>query len=76
MSRSSWVQAKYVYSELDSENTYMFFNIELTEELLVGIVSSIMTVLVLLVSEIIPKTLGAKYWQSLAKPSSIALNFI
>ena len=35
-----------------------------------------MTVLVLLVSEIIPKTLGAKYWQSLAKPSSIALNSI
>ena len=70
------VQAKYVYSELDSENTYMFFNLELTEELLVGIVSSIMTVLVLLVSEIIPKTLGAKYWQSLAKPSSIALNSI
>ena len=29
-----------------------------------------------MVSEIIPKTLGAKYWQSLAKPSSIALNSI
>ena len=54
----------------------MFFNLELTEELLVGIISSIMTILVLLVSEIIPKTLGAKYWQSLAKPSTIVLNSI
>ncbi|GAL74016.1 hemolysin [Nonlabens ulvanivorans] len=31
----------------------------------VGIVSGIMTVLILVVSEIIPKTIGATYWQSL-----------
>ena len=70
------VQAKYVYSDSYSEASHMFFNLELTEELLVGIVSSIMTILVLLVSEIIPKTLGAKYWQSLAKPSTIILSSI
>lgn len=33
---------------------------------LVGVVSGIMTVLILVVSEIIPKTIGATYWQGLA----------
>ncbi|WP_372745666.1 CNNM domain-containing protein [Lutibacter sp.] len=32
----------------------------------VGIISSIMTVLILVLSEIIPKTIGAKYWKELA----------
>ncbi len=32
---------------------------------IVGIVSSIMTILILVVSEIIPKTIGATYWKSL-----------
>jgi len=32
----------------------------------VGIISSIMTILILVVSEIIPKTIGAKYWKELA----------
>lgn len=39
----------------------------------VGIVSAIMTFLILVVSEIIPKTIGAKYWQSLANFTSKAL---
>jgi len=33
---------------------------------MVGVVSGIMTVLILVLSEIIPKTIGATYWQSLA----------
>ncbi|WP_194851647.1 CNNM domain-containing protein [Nonlabens antarcticus] len=33
---------------------------------LVGVVSGIMTLLILVVSEIIPKTIGATYWQNLA----------
>jgi len=33
---------------------------------IVGIVSAIMTLLILIVSEIIPKTIGATYWQQLA----------
>ncbi|KQC32419.1 hemolysin [Nonlabens sp. YIK11] len=33
---------------------------------LVGVVSGIMTILILVVSEIIPKTIGATYWQNLA----------
>ena len=35
-----------------------------------------MTVLILLVSEIIPKTLGANYWSSLAKFTSIFLSSV
>jgi len=32
-----------------------------------GIVSAILTILILIITEIIPKTMGAKYWKSLAK---------
>lgn len=42
----------------------------------VGIVSAIMTVLILVISEIIPKTIGATYWQSLAGFSTTALNIM
>jgi len=34
-----------------------------------GIVSAILTILILVVSEIIPKTIGANYWRALAKIS-------
>jgi CBS domain containing-hemolysin-like protein len=40
---------------------------------LVGVVSGIMTVLILVVSEIIPKTLGATYWQNIAGISTRVL---
>jgi len=39
----------------------------------VGIVSAIMTFLILVVSEIIPKTIGATYWKQLANFTSKAL---
>jgi CBS domain containing-hemolysin-like protein len=39
----------------------------------VGIVSAIMTLLILVVSEIIPKTIGANYWQQLSNFASKAL---
>ena len=38
-----------------------------------GIVSAILTILILIITEIIPKTMGAKYWKSLAK---LTLNII
>ena len=69
------VQAKEVYSSVNN-NTYEFFGIFLTEDLVVGIVSGIMTVLILLVSEIIPKTLGATYWHKLVRFTSIFLSAI
>ncbi len=42
----------------------------------VGIISAIMTFLILVASEIIPKTIGATYWKQLANFTSIALNIL
>jgi len=42
----------------------------------VGIVSAIMTFLILILSEIIPKTIGAKYWKELANFSTKAINVL
>lgn len=43
---------------------------------IVGIVSAIMTLLILIVSEIIPKTIGATYWKNLGGFTATALNAI
>ncbi len=43
---------------------------------IVGIVSAIMTLLILIISEIIPKTIGATYWKSLGNFTAKALNII
>ncbi len=43
---------------------------------MVGIVSAIMTLLILVVSEIIPKTIGATYWKQLANFTSKSLIFL
>lgn len=40
---------------------------------IVGVVSAIMTILILIVSEIIPKTIGATHWQKLASFSTSVL---
>jgi CBS domain containing-hemolysin-like protein len=68
------VQAKVAYSELNLENTFLAGGI--SDEVLVGFVSTIMTIMILLFSEIIPKTIGAKYWNSLAKFTTIFLSSI
>ena len=49
------------------------FKINILGVNIVGIVSAIMTILILVVSEIIPKTIGATYWMKLANLSSKAL---
>ena len=67
------VQAKITYSELNINNSYTFFGNEITEDSLIGFVSAIMTILILLLSEIIPKTIGAKYWDKLANISTVIL---
>ena len=67
------VQAKITYAALNANNIYTFLGFEITEETLIGFVSTIMTLLILLLSEIIPKTLGARYWDKLAKVSTITL---
>ncbi len=43
---------------------------------IVGIVSALMTLLILIVSEIIPKTIGATYWKSLGRFTAIMLDII
>ena len=42
----------------------------------VGIISAIMTFVILVFSEIIPKTLGATFWKSLAGPTTSILNIM
>ncbi len=39
----------------------------------VGIVSAVLTILILVISEIIPKSIGANYWKELANFSSKAI---
>ncbi|WP_406685387.1 CNNM domain-containing protein [Seonamhaeicola sp. MEBiC1930] len=70
------VQAKVAYVEMYGSKTSSLFGIEFTEELMVGIVSSIMTILILVASEIIPKTIGATYWKGLANFTTIALKVL
>ena len=41
------VQAKIAYSNLYGSNTRSFFGIEFTEDLMVGVVSTVMTILIL-----------------------------
>ena len=67
-------QAKVAYSELNFENT--FFASGISDEVLVGVVSTVMTIMILLFSEIIPKTIGARYWNKLAKFTTIFLSSI
>ena len=41
-----------------------------------GIISAILTILILVITEIIPKTIGARYWRNLAKISSRIIQFM
>lgn len=41
-----------------------------------GIVSAILTFLILVLSEIIPKTIGASYWRTLAMPATPVIHFL
>jgi len=43
-------------------------------DLYFGIISAVLTLLILIFSEIIPKTIGARYWRKLALPSGIIIN--
>ena len=68
------VQAKVAYSELNLKNN--FFASGISDEFLVGFVSTVMTIMILLFSEIIPKTIGAKYWNKLARFTTVFLSTI
>ena len=70
------VQAKVAYVELYGSQARTIFGIKFTEDLMVGVVSSIMTLLILVASEIIPKTIGATYWKQLANFTTKALKVL
>jgi CBS domain containing-hemolysin-like protein len=70
------VQAKVAYAEIYGNNTQSIFGISFTEDLMVGVVSTIMTILILVASEIIPKTIGATYWKQLANFTSKTLRIM
>ncbi|WP_299548013.1 CNNM domain-containing protein [Seonamhaeicola sp.] len=70
------VQAKVAYAEMYGSQTRSFLGMEFTEDIMVGVVSSVMTILILIASEIIPKTIGATYWKSLANFTAKALKIL
>lgn len=70
------VQAKVAYVEMYGSTPRTVFGVTFTEEIMVGVVSSIMTVLILVASEIIPKTIGATYWKRLANFTAKALKIM
>ncbi len=70
------VQAKVAYAEMYGNTSKTILGIEITEDIMVGIVSSLMTLLILVASEIIPKTIGATYWKQLANITSKALKVL
>jgi CBS domain containing-hemolysin-like protein len=70
------VQAKVAYAELYGTTKRTILGINLTEDVMVGLVSTIMTILILVASEIIPKTIGATYWKELANFTTKALKVL
>ncbi|WP_179009539.1 CNNM domain-containing protein [Winogradskyella forsetii] len=70
------VQAKVAYAELYGTTEKTVLGVDFTVDLMVGIVSTVMTILILVASEIIPKTIGATYWKNLANFTSKALNIL
>lgn len=41
-----------------------------------GLISAILTILILVITEIIPKTIGARFWKSLAKPTAFLIQIM
>lgn len=70
------VQAKTAYAEIYGNEKTMFLGFPFTEDLMVGVVSTIMTIFILVASEIIPKTIGATYWRQLGNFTAISLNLL
>jgi len=70
------VQAKVAYAALYGSTQQTFLGFNFTEDLMVGLVSTIMTILILVASEIIPKTIGATYWRQLANFTAKTLKIL
>ncbi|WP_100610416.1 CNNM domain-containing protein [Confluentibacter lentus] len=70
------VQAKTTYAEIYGSEQTQFLGFPFTEDVMVGVVSTIMTILILVASEIIPKTIGATYWRQLGNFTAVSLNLL
>ena len=70
------VQAKVAYAELYGSTKRSILGFEFTEDIMVAVVSTVMTILILVASEIIPKTIGATYWRQLSNFTAKALNIL
>lgn len=70
------VQAKVAYEDLYGSSKQSFLGIDFTVDVMVGVVSTLMTILILVASEIIPKTIGATFWKQLANFTAKALNVL
>ena len=70
------VQAKVAYLEIYGSTKRTILGFEFTEDIMVGVVSTLMTILILVASEIIPKTIGATFWRQLANFTTKALNVL
>lgn len=70
------VQAKVAYADIYGTQPREFLGFTFTEEVMVGVVSTIMTILILVASEIIPKTIGATYWKRLANFTAKTLTIL
>ncbi|GGW56728.1 CBS domain containing-hemolysin-like protein [Winogradskyella epiphytica] len=70
------VQAKVAYAEIYGSTERTILGIQFTEDLMVGLVSTVMTILILVASEIIPKTIGATYWKQLSNFTSKTLKVL
>jgi CBS domain containing-hemolysin-like protein len=42
----------------------------------VGVISAVLTLLILVISELIPKSMGTSYWRQLARPVFVCLNYL
>ena len=47
---------------------------EVYGDAIVGVFATVFTLMILIFSEIIPKTIGTSYWRSLALPASVIIN--
>lgn len=70
------VQAKTAYAEIYGSEQTTFLGFPFTEDLMVGVVSTLMTIFILVASEIIPKTIGATYWRQLGNFTAVSLNLL
>lgn len=70
------VQAKTAYAEIYGSEQTQFLGFPFTEDIMVGVVSTVMTILILVASEIIPKTIGATYWRQLGNFTALSLKLL